>query len=390
MVTADGSVRSSFGSRLSVAAAARGSALVVVLMSVGLVAGVAVTATPASSAARAWSIVKSPPNTGGSLRAVSCPGPQSCFGVGARSLQPQTVEPLIERWNGHVWSVMPSPKLDPDFQGVRFADLDGLACPSSTSCFAVGHNVRKTLVEHWNGHDWSIMKSPTPPVQLNAEVELRGIACPGTNSCFAVGLVGSGDYSTSLVEHWNGHDWSIMKMPIHSPRNDYLSAVSCPRRTSCFAVGASQRRAVVDHWNGITWGDMATPTTARGSGLSGVSCPDPKLCVAVGSSAVPSGSKTLMERWNGHDWAPMKSSDQHIMFAVKCPNTNLCIAVGGRSGTLAERWVPGQSWTLMKTPPTPSFSQLSGIGCSNTNGCFAVGYEYLGPNRSASLIEHYG
>ena len=69
---------------------------------------------------------------------------------------------LIERWNGATWSIVPSPNqpLAAD------SALAGVACVSSTSCFAVGNYdnqiVTNTLTEHWDGTTWTIVPSPNP------------------------------------------------------------------------------------------------------------------------------------------------------------------------------------------------------------------------------------
>jgi hypothetical protein len=64
--------------------------------------------------------------------------------------------PVIMRWNGSVWKVVPSPQAN----GV----LDGVAALSRHCAFAVGaanydgtsiRNSRRTI-EHWNGTTWRL------------------------------------------------------------------------------------------------------------------------------------------------------------------------------------------------------------------------------------------
>jgi len=60
-----------------------------------------------------------------------------------------------------------------------------------------------TLVEHWAGNHWSILKSPNP---TGFEYhDLDGVSCPGTTSCYAVGSYTVGGVGKSLVEYWNGN-----------------------------------------------------------------------------------------------------------------------------------------------------------------------------------------
>ena len=74
----------------------------------------------------------------------------------------------------------------PNPSGAKFTTLYGVACPTSASCFAVGQDQDRNymlhaLVEHWNGHRWSIMPSPTATDGLNA------VTCPNAEDCIAVG-----------------------------------------------------------------------------------------------------------------------------------------------------------------------------------------------------------
>ena len=171
--------------------------------------------------------------------------------------------------------------------------------PSTTSCFAVGDYdtarfaANPTLVEHWNGSQWKITTDPNPI----GGGSLEGVSCPSTTSCLAVGYTGSGD----LVEHWNGSSWKITTSPRVST-NAALRGVSCPSPTSCFAVGDTGVKSLVEHWNGSSFSVMASPSSPGSTltVLNGVSCPSPTSCFAVGFyGPLPSAetSHTLVERY---------------------------------------------------------------------------------------------
>jgi hypothetical protein len=187
----------------------------------------------------------------------------------------------------------------PNPTGSILSLLVGVSCPSTTSCFAVGNYdtaffaANPTLVEHWNGWSWKIMTSPNP----TGGGSLEGVSCPSTTSCFAVGYSNFG----GLVEHWNGWSWKITTSPPGST-NAALRGVSCPSTTSCFAVGDTGVKSLVEHWNGSSWSLMASPNP-RGSTLTvlnGVSCPSTTSCFAVGFDQLLSAvdtSNTLVERY---------------------------------------------------------------------------------------------
>jgi hypothetical protein len=359
-------------------------------VSIALVAsGVFVAALPAG-ATPVWSVTPSPNPTTSSqshLSGVSCPSTTFCIAVGEYTYGPDHT--LVEQWNGTRWTIVSSPN-PKEFQHTP-SWLSGVSCPSTTSCFAVGSyqpssDREVTLIEHWNGRSWSIMASPTPgdgtPFQSGG---LAGVSCPSTSSCFAVGsFEGRG-----LIEHWNGSVWTIMN-GVPTPPNGHapLDAVYCPSPRSCFAVGSSSveyadfTSGLVEHWNGRGgWSIMAgDPSPGRFDDLSGVSCPSPKSCFAVGASS-------YVEHWNGHGgWTFMTGPNPSAtagLAAVSCATTMSCVAIGAGAGyTLAEQWDGRGSWTIM-TSPTLRNPQLVGVACPSTNSCLAVG------SRPRTRADHY-
>jgi hypothetical protein len=148
----------------------------------------------------AWSIMSSP-NPAGSrytgLLGVSCPSTTTCFAVGDYSTTAPTTKSLVEHWNGTSWTIMTSP--NPTGSATYVV---GVSCPNTTSCFAVGSYITtsagKTLVEYWNGSAWSIMTSPNPTG--STYLSLNGVSCPSTTSCFAIGSYLFASSSKTLVE----------------------------------------------------------------------------------------------------------------------------------------------------------------------------------------------
>ena len=166
-----------------------------------------------SSSSTSWSIVAAPQpashkNPSGQLSTVACATRTRCFGVGFYNNGAST-RALVEQWNGSTWSIVPNPKTP----GFTKSSLSGVACPASTSCYAVGYMngasaASKTFIEHWNGTAWSVVKSANP----SGGGRLSGIACLTNASCVAVGL-SNGPVSKTLVERWNGTAWSVVASP---------------------------------------------------------------------------------------------------------------------------------------------------------------------------------
>src|SRR5258705_465185 len=75
--------------------------------------------------------------------------------------------------------------------------------------------VRSNLIETWDGTSWSVMSSVSPGTKDNS---LLGVACPSTTSCQAVGYFQSGPQAQALIESWDGTGWSLIPSP--SPGSD--------------------------------------------------------------------------------------------------------------------------------------------------------------------------
>ena len=119
-----------------------------------------------------WSIQPTPsPADGGNLIGVSCPSRASCLAVGGHG-NPFTgpaLGTLAERWDGARWRI----QLTPNPPGGGWFLLS-VSCTSPSACTAVGGRLvptrtgLATLAERWNGHTWSIQPTPTRPVTVSS------------------------------------------------------------------------------------------------------------------------------------------------------------------------------------------------------------------------------
>jgi hypothetical protein len=178
--------------------------------------------------------------------------------------------------------------------------LSGVSCTSATACVAVGRDGNRPLVESWNGMVWSIQDNPVPGGWLS------GVSCVSATACVAVGS----DGVAALVEGWDGTDWSIQNTRVPAgARNSTLRGVSCTSKTACTAVGGyasahGTNLALVERWNGSGWSVQHTPRVGDAS-LAGVSCPSRRACIAVGEFY----DNAMVERWSGPTRRP--SPAQH-------------------------------------------------------------------------------
>ncbi len=151
--------------------------------------------------ARGWKIVSAPPVPGPTsplLRSVACPTTTRCVAVGENNPSSGGSFPLIEQWNGTVWSVAAPAPAPP---GMSEGDLESVSCGSVSSCTAVGaawnHSSIQPLIEQWDGHAWTAQPAPTPPGYFNST---NGISCLPAGQCDAVGYTQTNNGTFAIVE----------------------------------------------------------------------------------------------------------------------------------------------------------------------------------------------
>jgi hypothetical protein len=127
-------------------------------------------------------------------------------------------DPLVLHWDGATWSVVTSPSL-----GGSYKDrLYGITVNGANDIWAVGASLQyyfigeeqvidsQTLVEHWNGTNWSIVPSPNPsipdPYYDTHNNNLNAVAAVSAEDVWAVGSYSVSDgfttYFRTLVERY--------------------------------------------------------------------------------------------------------------------------------------------------------------------------------------------
>jgi hypothetical protein len=356
--------------------------------------------------------VQATPNPAGAygsyLRGVACTSSTACTAVGYSYTGPAGQVTLAERWNGKTWAIQSTPN-----PAGPAAALDGVACPSSTACTAVGFSFDSsdtllTLAMRWNGTSWAIQSTPSPGAAVGSS--LYGVACASPTTCTAVGTYDGGISvgDVTLAERWDGVSWTVQSTPDPAGATDSeLLGVACTAATACTAVGEFVNSSYVpvtlaERWNGASWTVQSTPdpTGATDSTLFGVDCAAATSCTAVGTYTAKSHAiLTLAERWDGTSWT-VKSTPNPArgtlvgLDQVTCTSATACTAVGaytatsGKRDTLAERW-NGTSWTIQSTSNQAGATEsgLTAVACTTATACTAVGSYINSSNKTVTLAE---
>ena len=210
---------------------------------------------------RSWARVSTPnPPGGGYFNAVAATSASNAWAVGVAGPGPGIVgptTPLIEHWNGKGWARVPSPNVT----GATGSTLKSVTAISGDNAWAVGSATKPgsaaALTMHWDGRHWTIVPGNTP----DGDAALLGVLATWTHNIWAVGIIhpsacsNGGPKCQTLIEHWNSKRWKVLPSP--NPPSGYLNllwAAAATSRDNIWAVGTTDYGStLIVHWNGAAW-----------------------------------------------------------------------------------------------------------------------------------------
>jgi hypothetical protein len=282
----------------------------------------------------AWKFQPVPNPDSASLNGVAATSASNAWAVGSFfGGNPPAETGLIEHWNGTLWKVQPSPR--PDDGDI----LHGVAATSASNAWAVGereaHNKAHTLVEHWNGRAWTVQSSPDPDTGTRTLLSISAISA---SNAWAVGYrTTAHNVKRTLILHWNGSKWSEQTSPNPGIGDNALRGVAATSATNAWAVGIQfthvRDTQLILHWNGTSWRVQANPNPQADIELNGVAATSASNAWAVGTHQTSAGQdRTLIEHWNGATWkvqgSPNPGSSVNGLNAVAASSTHDAWAVG--------------------------------------------------------------
>jgi len=350
----------------------------------GLAPASAATAAPCVSLTGAPPFV--PSNTDNTFTGVTEISPCDVWAAGF-DLSGGADRSLTEHWDGFAWTQFPAPSPGPD--GTVLEDVRAI---SSNDVWAVGSfadsSGQHTLALHWDGSQWSQVPSFSPAGTFS---QFRAVRAASTNDVWAVGSSFSNATGfQTLIEHWNGTQWSQVTSPNPggSSTNNTLTGLAVTSTSNAWAVGTSST-ATADHtlilrWNGTQWSQVTSPTPDGNDQLRSASATSASNAWAVGAST--DGSKTLILHWNGTSWNQVTSpspTGSNNLFGVAATSASNAWAVGFTGpGTLILAW-NGKKWAKV---PSPAGDQLNSVYAISASNAWAVGDALAGGVRRPLAI----
>ncbi len=196
---------------------------------------------------------------------------------------------LVSEDGGATWTRTP-------YHLGREAELDSISCASTSTCMIVGGvpgpgnaigppslpRVGSSLVLRWHGGTLERVRVP------RADALLTSVACPTATTCVAVGMdrLGLTGQAAVMTSSNAGRSWSIRAI---GDDVDALSGVACPSPLVCVAAGQWLRvppgtePGILQSTNGgRTWREV--PLVHRIGEMAAVACASATDCVALGDA----------------------------------------------------------------------------------------------------------
>lgn len=340
-----------------------------------------------------------------SLSHVACESAGSCVAVGEYYGADLDGNGLIETLSGGTWSPMAAP-LPPQLSNTPMysTGLGSVACPSTSSCIAVGSYEDATanqnvgpLIETLHNGSWTGVVAPLPTGGSGGA--LSAISCPSATFCVAIGTFSdSKDNNAGLIETLSGGSWTATEAPAPpGAASPEVSSVSCGAVGSCVAV--TEFSNAIDTLANGTWKGTSgplpadanpTPPPGQGTNFNSVACPAAGSCVIAGIySSKSDGEQGMLDQLASGKWTASKErlpADANptataVLNSVTCTSSRSCLALGGYNedgggyfeGNLDT--LSGGTWTAI-TAPTPNGGDVAGLSAASciATSCVAVGY----------------
>jgi alpha-tubulin suppressor-like RCC1 family protein len=241
---------------------------------------------------------------------------------------------------------------------------------------------------------WRVVSAPEPSnPAVVSDVSLAGVSAASTTDAWAVGT----DEVTEnqpLAEHWNGTTWARTTVPLPAgvPQGEF-NGTDDLGPGNAWAVGDTEnadgldQQTLIEHWNGSDWAVVPSPNPETGSGttdvLTAISGTGPDNLWAVGyfSDGV-TFIALLFEHWNGKAWsfvAPPSESGVQFGEGVTAISPDDVWVVGDTDSqvTVSAHW-NGSTWSMVSTPSlisNDSLDFLTAVSAVSADDVWASGYE---------------
>jgi hypothetical protein len=228
------------------------------------------------------------------------------------------------------------------------------------------------------------------------------VAAASAGDAWAVGYRDAGGVYRSLVEHWDGDRWTVVRLPRLGGPGNGLNAVDAAASGVVWAVGGSARargpsQPLVLRLDGRSWSSVPAPASLHSATLNGVAAWGRRVAWAVGATTSGGGDRVFSLRAEGRNWRVVPidppaalSADLNALWAADPDDV---WAVGS---SFDGRWYrplvehgAGGRWSSVPVPGIPGFdSRLMAVAGYRSGELWAVGSASRGAGPQRALILH--
>jgi len=326
------------------------------------------------------------------ITSISCYSASWCAAVGSYTNSSGDQMGLLLTKSGTAWSAGEAPP--PLGSGTASVDLYSVACPSASSCVAVGDYADLSsaggLIETWTGNGWSAATAPLPPPDAPGDQVLGGsitsVACPSPTACVADGNYTEDDPNTGylgrgMVLTDSGGTWTAVQPPLPPAgvagsagfQTNFPDTVACPSVSWCTVAGtyddetAGNEQGLLLTWSGGTWTAAQEPAPPGSIDVAptAVACPAVSSCTVISNYDDSAGNYGgLVNTGAGSAWTPSSISLGGLLSGA-CPAVSSCIIGGGEVYTGS-----GTTWHATPIPATIEDDDgLISVACPATGPC---------------------
>jgi hypothetical protein len=323
-------------------------------------------------------------------------------------------EIMMFQWNGKTVSSVPSPAVGfaPDLQTSLGFDLT-LDSPTD-GWLGAGSAIGGSPALRLHDGRWTPMPTvPVPASDGKSANIMSDAASISPTDAWAVGffgwsLAGQGVFGSAMIEHWDGSQWTVAATPTPPDPNSQLLALTAVSPSDIWAIGWQGTNSytdtipLVEHFDGTAWHLVTAPvpggsgTSAYPAAISGTGPDDVWMAGTVspnGDGGIGTGSTSFVEHWNGTAWSlattslPPDAIGRNSLYAASPTDVWAAQTTGQGIGTSFVHF-NGHSWTTVPFPGPQEYGvryTYYAISGSGPDDVWAVGTETTG---DVPLIAH--
>ena len=254
------------------------------------------------------------------MTSISAPSADDVWTIGA--VQPANDSapdrPVLEHWNGHVWTQVAMPgsfTAGDGFQVVAVSSTDVWVFNSSDK--AQGRFAEKPMWARWNGRAWTTGSLVVPALTAGGFIDITAAVAIGPDDIWVGGRATSEYFSAQSADepflvNYNGKSWRMYPFPRTA---NAISGISALGPADVWASGSADSGVNDEvnrllHWNGRSWQSIRIPASLNGSpggaDFSDVVAESPHSALVAG--LMPWGGRNSgyyipgVAYWNGTRW----------------------------------------------------------------------------------------